>query len=191
MQRLNSVPVERAEGRAKELLDKVHQAFGLVPNVTQVMANSPVVLESYLAFSEAMGGASIGDKLHNQVKLATSEANACQYCTSILTVIGSEAGLTAGDILTGRTASAEDNRTDAALKFAKAVLDHHGNITDEHFHAVRGAGFHDGEIVEIVASVVLGCFTNFLNNVANTELDIPRAEPVEACSTEAACGCSA
>ena len=35
-------------------------------------------------------------------------------------------------------------------------------------------------IVLTVASVVLGCFTNFLNNVADTELDIPRAEPVPA-----------
>lgn len=38
-------------------------------------------------------------------------------------------------------------------------------------------------MVEIVASVVLGCFTNFLNNMADTELDFQKAEPVEACST--------
>jgi hypothetical protein len=40
------------------------------------------------------------------------------------------------------------------------------------------------------ASVVLGCFTNFLNNVADTELDIPKAEPVEACPTST-CGTAA
>jgi len=48
---------------------------------------------------------------------------------------------------------------------------------------VRDAGHNDAEIVEIVASAVLGCFTNFLNNVADTELGIPKAEPVEAVST--------
>jgi len=52
---------------------------------------------------------------------------------------------------------------------------------------VREAGYGDAEIVEIVASVVLGCFTNFLNNVADTELDIPKAEPIETCSTST-CG---
>ncbi len=41
----------------------------------------------------------------------------------------------------------------------------------------------DGEIVEIVASVVLGRFTNFLNNVADMDLDLQKAEPVAACST--------
>jgi alkylhydroperoxidase family enzyme len=85
--------------------------------------------------------------------------------------------------LAGRTGNSEDHRTDAALKFSEAVLESRGKVTREQLAAVREAGFGDGEIVEIVASVVLGCFTNFLNNVADTELDIPHAEPVEACAT--------
>lgn len=190
MQRLNSVKPELANGRAKELLDDVQQAFGVVPNATKVMANSPAVLASYLAFSQAMGQAAIGPKLHNQVKLATSESNSCDYCTSILSAVGPQAGLTADDIRAGRTAVAEDRRADAALKFANTVLDSRGKVSDEQLAALREVGFGDAEIVEIVASVVLGCFTNFLNNVADTELDIPRAEPVHACTTDAACGCS-
>lgn len=182
MQRLNP---EVAEGRSKELLETVQQTFGLIPNTTKVMANSPAVLESLLAFSQAMGTAGIGEKLHNQVKLSVSEANACDYCTSLLTAVGPQAGLTADDILAGRTATAEDRRTDAALKFAQAVLENRGKVSDDELAAVREVGFHDGEIVEIVSSVVLGCFTNFLNNVADTELDMPQAEPIQACSTDA------
>jgi len=57
MQRLNSVNPQVAQGRSKELLDTVQQAFGVVPNTAKVMANSPAVLESFLAFSTAMSGA--------------------------------------------------------------------------------------------------------------------------------------
>jgi hypothetical protein len=57
---------------------------------------------------------------------------------------------------------------------------------------VRDSDFDDTEIVEIVISVVFGCFTNFLNNVADTELDIPQAQSVKAASDSAcatgACG---
>jgi len=187
MQRLNSVNPEQAEGRAKELFDTVQQAFGVVPNAAKVMANSPAVLESFLAFSQAMGQAGIGAKLHNQVKLSTSESNSCDYCASLLSAVGPSAGLTADDILAGRTASAEDHRTDAALKFAEAVLESRGKVSDTQLATLRDAGFDDGEIVEIVASVVLGCFTNFLNNVADTDLDFAPVEPVEACATDAAC----
>ena len=183
MQRLQSVNPALAQGRTKELLDTVHQVFGAIPNTAQVMANSPAVLESFLAFSTAMSGAKIGEKLHNQVKLTTSESNSCDYCTSILSAVAPSAGLSVEDILAGRTGSSDDRRTKAALAFAHDVLEHRGKVTDQQLAVVRSAGFGDGEIVEIVASVVLGCFTNFLNNVADTELDIPRAEPLEACST--------
>lgn len=83
MQRLNSVNPQVATGRTKELLDTVQQAFGMVPNTARVMANSPAVLESFV-FSTAMSGAKIDKKLHNQLKLTTSETNSCSYCTSIL-----------------------------------------------------------------------------------------------------------
>ncbi|MCA9173955.1 MAG: carboxymuconolactone decarboxylase family protein [Planctomycetales bacterium] len=185
MQRLKSVNPHVAEGRTKELLETVEQAFGVIPNTAKVMANSPAVLGSFLAFSTAMGGAKIREKLHNQVKLTTSETNSCNYCTSILSAVAPSAGLSAADILAGRTGNSEDRRIKAALAFAHDVLENRGKVSDQQIGTVRSAGFDDAEIVEIVASVVLGCFTNFLNNVADTELDVPQAEPVEACSTSA------
>lgn len=183
MQRLQSVNPSVAQGRTRELLETVQQAFGVVPNAARVMANSPAVLDSFLAFSTAMGGAKIGTKLHNQVKLTTSETNSCDYCTSILNAVAPSAGLSAADILAGRTGHSADRRTEAALEFAHHVLASRGKVSNQQLAAVREAGYGDTEITEIVASVVLGCFTNFLNNVADTELDIPRAEPVEVCST--------
>ena len=68
-----------------------------------------------------------------------------------------------------------DPKTAAALKFARCVLDTRGAVGDEDLQEVRSAGYDDGEIVELVAAVVLGCFTNFLNNVADTEPDVSAA----------------
>lgn len=190
MQRLHSLDPTTTTGRTRELLDNVEQAFGVIPNTARVMANSPAVLESFLAFSTAMTGARIGEKLHTQVKLTTSETNSCNYCTSILCAVAPAAGLSAEDILAGRKAKSEDSRTTAALSFAEAVLESRGAVDDQQLAAVKNAGFDDGEIVEIVASVVLGCFTNFLNNLADTELDIPQAESMDGCSTST-CGTGA
>lgn len=187
MQRIHSVEPKTAQGRTKELLDTVQQAFGVIPNTAKVMANSPAVLDSFLAFSTAMGGAKVGTTLHNQVKLTTSETNACDYCTSILSAVAPSAGLSAADVLAGRTRNSEDRRTEAALAFANNVLESRGKVGDQQLAAVRDAGYGDAEIVEIVASVVLGCFTNFLNNVAGTELDFQKAEPVGACSVGGGC----
>jgi alkylhydroperoxidase family enzyme len=190
VQRIRSVDPTTARGRTRELLDTVQQAFGVIPNTARMMANSPAVLDSFLAFSAAMGHVRIGTTLHNQVKLTTSETNACDYCSSILSAVAPSAGLSADDVLAGRTGHSDDRRTRAALAFAHEVLERRGKVGDQQLSAVRDAGFGDAEIVEIVASVVLGCFTNFLNNVADTELDFPKAGPVEACSTST-CGTGA
>ena len=178
MQRLHSVDRQDASGRTRELLDAVELALGTIPNAARIMANSPAVLESFLGFSAAMNGAGIGEKLHNQIKLATSESNACDYCTSILTVVAPTAGLSVDEILASRAGKADDQRAKAALAFANDVLESRGKVGSTRIDSLRDAGFDDGEIVEIVASVVLGCFTNFLNNVADTELDIPIATPL-------------
>lgn len=190
MQRVHSVEPKLAQGRTKVLLDTVQQAFGMIPNAAKVMANSPAVLDSFLAFNTAMSGAKIGAKLLNQVKLTTSETNSCDYCTSILSAVAPSAGLSAADILAGRTGNSDDPRTKAALMFVHDVLESRGKVSNQRLAAVREAGFGDAEIVEIVASLVLGCFTNFLNNVAQTELDVPKAEPVVGCTTST-CGTAA
>ena len=176
MQRLSMVRPDQAQGRAKDLLAAAGAAFGMVPNVARVLATSPASLDAFLAFSAAMGGAGIGGKLHHQVKQAVSEVNACAYCASVLTALGPAGGLTPADLTAGRAGASADPRADAALKFARLVLEARGKVSDADLAAARAAGLTDADLVEVVASVVLGCFTNFLNNVADTTLDVPRVE---------------
>ncbi len=42
--------------------------------------------------------------------------------------------------------------------------------------ALRAAGFSEGEIVEIVATVGITTFTNYFNHIAQTEVDFPVVE---------------
>ena len=48
MQRLNKIDPATATGPAKDLLDNVKQAMGMVPNIASTMAQSPALLEGYL-----------------------------------------------------------------------------------------------------------------------------------------------
>jgi alkylhydroperoxidase family enzyme len=47
-----------------------------------------------------------------------------------------------------------------------------GNVSDRALDAVRGAGFTNGQILDIVAVVVLFTMSNYFNNVMKTEIDI-------------------
>jgi uncharacterized peroxidase-related enzyme len=177
MPRLNAVDPTRATGRARELLDAVKAKLGLTPNLMRTLACSPAALEGYLSFGQALSGGSLPARLREQIALAVAEANRCDYCLSAHTALGRLAGLRDEEIASSREAATADPRADAALKFALAVLDGRGSVSDQEFARVRAAGFLDGEVAEIVAHVAINIFTNYFNKAAETAIDFPRVEP--------------
>ncbi len=50
MPRLNPIDPERAQGKAKTLLDGVRKALGTTANIMRTMAHSPAALDAYLSF---------------------------------------------------------------------------------------------------------------------------------------------
>jgi uncharacterized peroxidase-related enzyme len=140
----------------------------------RTMAQSPAVLEGYVAFSGALAGGMLGARLRQQIALATAQANECTYCLAAHTAIGKQVGLAPDEIAAARDAGAAERRNDAALKFARLVLDRRGDVGDDDVAAIRRAGFTEGEVAEIVAHVALNTFTNYFNKAAGVEVDFPR-----------------
>jgi alkylhydroperoxidase family enzyme len=48
-----------------------------------------------------------------------------------------------------------------------------GHVNDEALQNVRAAGYSDAELVEIVLHVALNTLTNYVNEVAKTDVDFP------------------
>jgi len=53
-------------------------------------------------------------------------------------------------------------------------------VSDADLQAVRMAGYDDAQIVEIVQHVALNTWTNYVNSVAQTEIDFPVAQALAA-----------
>jgi hypothetical protein len=51
-------------------------------------------------------------------------------------------------------------------------------VTDAEVSTAKAAGLGDGEIAEVVAHVALNIFTNYFNNLNQTDVDLPKV-PVE------------
>ena len=179
MSRLNTVDPNNATGKAKDLLDAVKGKLGIVPNMTKVMANSPAVLESYLGFSGALNGGLLDAQTREQIALAVSQDNRCDYCLSAHTAIGKMVGLTPHQALESRKGNGTTPRITAALVFAKRVGETHGQISESDLTAVRDAGFNDGEIAEIIAHVALNVFTNYFNIATEVAIDFPKVSSNE------------
>ena len=176
MSRIPPVSYEQATGKVKELLDAVTAKLGMTPNMMKTMAQSPAVLEAYLNFSGALSGGKLSARLREQIALVSAEINGCGYCASAHTAIGHVVGLSEDAILAARNGTAADAKTDAALKFARAVIVNRGEVSDADLQAVKVAGFSGGEIGEIIANVALNIFTNYFNEIARTDIDFPQVK---------------
>ena len=61
----------------------------------------------------------------------------------------------------------------AAVRFAVKIAQVRGHVSDDDVHAVKRAGYSDGEVIEIVLHVALNTLTNYVNEVARTKIDFP------------------
>ena len=71
----------------------------------------------------------------------------------------------------------EDDQRAGALRFAREVVESRGHPSDEALNEVREAGYSDEQIIEMVATVALATFTNYMNDFMGTEVDFPVQEP--------------
>jgi alkylhydroperoxidase family enzyme len=52
-----------------------------------------------------------------------------------------------------------------------------GHLQAKDVEAVKQAGYDDGQILEIVLHVAMNTWTNYINEIAQTEIDFPVIHP--------------
>jgi len=176
MSRINLVDQRNADPEQAALLTDIQSNLGMVPNFLKVLANSPSALRSFLGLHTIAAEGVLNSQTRERIALAVAEQNACQYCVSAHTVIGRKAGLDSTEILANRRGSSGDPKAAAALSFARALVEHTGDLTDAEFAAVRDAGHSDAEIVEIVTHVAMNIFTNLIGKATRVDIDFPEVQ---------------
>ena len=175
MSRLSIPTVETSPEASKPLLAAVKQSLGVVPNLMKLVGHSPAALEGYLSLNGALAKGKLDTKLRERIALAVAEYNGCDYCLSAHDYLGRNvAKLSGSEIGAARDFHSEDPRAAAALRFARRVTELRGRVSDADLAALREAGFDEASTVEIVVTVALNVLTNYVNNVAQTDIDFPK-----------------
>ena len=78
------------------------------------------------------------------------------------------------------TGEADEARAAVVLGFARAVIANRGIVQDDDVAALRKAGVTKAEFVEILAHIGLNLFTNYFNQVVQTEVDFPAVRTQDA-----------
>lgn len=176
MSRLDVVTHEIANAEQKALLDAIQAQLGMVPNFLRVLANSPAALKAFLGLHGVASAGSLDPQTRERIALSLAQKNSCEYCLSAHTAIGRKAGLSGTEMDANRAGSSQDAKAAVAVKFARALVEHKGEVTTAEILEVRNAGYSDADIVEIITHVGMNLLTNILGKASRVDIDFPRVD---------------
>jgi uncharacterized peroxidase-related enzyme len=166
--------IEAAPAASQPLLEAVKKQLGVVPNLFRLVSNSPASLEGYLNLFGALGKGALPAPTRERIALAVAEINGCDYCLSAHVYLGKNlAKLDDAEMTANRNGASNDPKADAAVRFAAKIARERGHVGADDVRAVKQAGYDDAQVIEIVLHVALNTWTNYINEVAKTEIDFP------------------
>ncbi|MDX8450442.1 carboxymuconolactone decarboxylase family protein [Mesorhizobium captivum] len=177
MARTAALKPEQVPAESKPTLDAFTKNIGFTPNMMAAFAQSPIAFNAWATLLGSLSKA-LDVKTRDSIGLAVSEVNGCNYCLTVHSFTAEHmAKLSADDIILARQGHSNDVKRDAAIQFARKVIETRGHVTDADLKAAREVGYTDANIIEIVALVAMYSLTNFFNNVFDHEKDFPAVIP--------------
>lgn len=180
MPRIDIPTLDEAPAESQPILENVKKMLGFVPNLHRLMSISPHALTGWASL---MGNLSktLDVKTRDGIALAVSEADQCDYCLSAHSFIAANlAKVPADEIALNREGKSNDPKRQAAIAFAKALIEKHGKVSDEDFASVKAAGWTDANVIEMIGLSAQYLLTNFVNNAIQTPIDFPEVAPAKA-----------
>lgn len=173
MNRLGMIDPASAQPAVKAIFDGPLK--GKHFNIFKSMAQSPSALGVYVAMSSALSQSALSAAEREVIQLVIGEANDCGYCTAAHTAIGKMTGLTEAQTIEARRGAMGNPKLNALTKFALAVHEKKGFISESDWTAFKAAGYTEAHAAEVVAVYALAIYTNYFNHVNETAVDFPPA----------------
>jgi len=163
-----------APAASQPLLEAVNKQLGVVPNLFRLVANSPAALQGYVGLSGALSKGTLPAPTRERIALVVAEISGCSYCLSAHSYLARNlAKLDDAEISANRNGGSNDPKADAAVRFAVKITRERGHVSEADVRAVKLAGYDDAQVIEIVFHVALNTWTNYINEVAKTDIDFP------------------
>jgi AhpD family alkylhydroperoxidase len=146
---------------------------GFVPNQIKVLnEHSPAAARMYIATMDLVEQGELEDHEREAVILAVSRYNDCHYCTRTHAFLGRNAGLSQAAIeAIHRGGLPQDERLRALVQATRLLLDKRGWLDDDDRTELESTGVGKAELYEINTLIGLKIFSNYVNHIAQTEVD--------------------
>ena len=163
---------ETAPTESAELLATAEKAYGFIPNLLGVMAESPAAIKAYLTIGKIFDESSFSATERQVVILTASRFNECHYCVAAHSVVAGMQKVPADVIKAIRNDQAiDDDKLEALRVFTTSVVEKRGWLSDDDIVSFQAAGYNKAQILEVILGLSFKTLSNYINHLADTPLD--------------------
>lgn len=163
---------QTAPAESRALLGQAQTHYGFIPNAIGAMAESPVVLEAYLALDGLLGKTAFTDAERHVLLLAITREYECSYCVAAHSAFAKMAGLPPEQVeRLRRGMQLGDPRLEKLHRFATKLVAGHGQVSDKDVQELLAAGFNRRQVLEVLLLVANKLIAVYANRIMGTDLD--------------------
>lgn len=163
-----------APADSKPLLENSVAAFGMIPNLHAVMAESPQLLEGYQKVHELFSHSSFDKNELTVVWQTINQAHNCHYCLPAHSMV---AQMMNADMEINKAVRAGTKLPTEKLEVLRsttlAMVMQRGVLLPVQEEAFFGAGYTRQHLLDIVLGIAQKVMSNYTNHVADTPVDEP------------------
>lgn len=163
---------ETAPEQSLKILETTEKAFGFIPNLVAVLAESPAGVKAYRTLMDIFDESSLTPTERQVVLLAVSRYNECHYCVSAHSVIA-DMQKVPQDVTDAirNDLSITDGKLEALRVFTTEVVDKRGWVNKEDVQTFLDNGYTRQQLIEVITGVSLKTYSNYLNHIAEIPVD--------------------
>jgi AhpD family alkylhydroperoxidase len=161
-----------APAKSRPVLEALHQAFGLVPNLAAGMANSPELIQGFIGLFQNVHSGTFGEAEIQVLLLTNAVTNRCAWAVAFHTMLALKEGVAAADVEKMRAAALPSEPRHAALShLAKTLIERRGHVDDAELDRFCSAGFAPAQALELVGVAAASTITNYAAGMIRPPLD--------------------
>ena len=166
--------LDSAPEPSRALLAALKQAVGLVPNLAAGMAESPALLDGFLAVRDIYQNGTLSAAEIQVLSLVAAYENDCGWCVAFHSLLAEKEGVSASAIEALRDGrSPDDTRLGPLSDFARAMVQHRGAVPGDALDRLFAAGYTRAQALEVVLGIGFSLMANYAGHLIDPPLDQP------------------
>ena len=157
---------------SKSALEQLKKAFGVLPNLPAVIANSPKLINSLIGLFGQVHSPGLSEAENQIVLLTDAVTNSGTYAVAFHTALALQQGISSEETTAIRERRLPTDKRFAALSaLAKGLIEKRGHLSEQELDSFIAAGFTKEQVLEVIAIVAASVITNYTGTIANPPLE--------------------